>query len=46
MSSYDVPDPIVTPPARARELGEIAVKVLGQRGNELLVATSLKEAEK
>ena len=45
MSSYEVPEPIVTPPAAAGEFGEIAVQVIDQRGNELLEVKSLKGAK-
>jgi hypothetical protein len=46
MTTYEVPEPIINTPFEAGEHGQVPVKVIDDRGNELLVVKDLKEAVK
>jgi adenine-specific DNA-methyltransferase len=45
MSSFEVEQPVLNAPFSAGEHDRVAVKVLDDRGNELLVVKPLAEAE-
>jgi adenine-specific DNA-methyltransferase len=44
MTDFEVPQPILSAPFAAGEHGQVVVKVVDDRGNELLVVKRIAEA--